>query len=112
MRSPSAGGNAGHRVGKGALTGWRWGGRYSGIMVNSVGRKSKDGSGAIMVMSACLAGGSAQSPGAQESAPRVPAGGVKVEIRKENGCFRLCRGGRPYFIKGAVYGETRTANSR
>ncbi len=28
---------------------------------------------------------------------------VKVEIRKENGQFRLYRGGRPYFIKGAVY---------
>ncbi len=31
-------------------------------------------------------------------------GPVKVEIRKENGSFRLYRGGQPYFIKGAVYG--------
>jgi hypothetical protein len=74
-------------------------------MGNSVGRKLNYGSGAILVLSACLAGGNAQSPGAQESAPTVPAGPVKVEIRKENGCFRLYRGGRPYFIKGAVYGE-------
>ncbi|MGD0002446.1 MAG: glycoside hydrolase family 2 TIM barrel-domain containing protein, partial [Bryobacteraceae bacterium] len=29
---------------------------------------------------------------------------MKVEIRKENGSFRLYRGGQPYFIKGAVYG--------
>ena len=31
------------------------------------------------------------------------AGPVKVEIRKENGRFRLYRGGQPYFIKGAVF---------
>src|SRR5664280_1772610 len=74
------------------------------MMANSVGRKRKDGSVAILVLSACLAVCSAQSPGAQESAPRVPAGPVKVEIRKENGYFRLYRGGQPYFIKGAVYG--------
>lgn len=30
-------------------------------------------------------------------------GPIKVEIRKENGQFRLYRGGQPYFIKGAVY---------
>ena len=29
---------------------------------------------------------------------------MKVEIRKENGYFRLYRGGQPYFIRGAVYG--------
>jgi hypothetical protein len=32
------------------------------------------------------------------------AGPVKVEIRRSDGDFRLYRGGRPYFIKGAVYG--------
>jgi len=73
-------------------------------MAKSVGCKRKDGSVAILVLSACLAVCNAQSPGAQESAPRVPAGPVKVEIRKENGSFRLYRGGQPYFIKGAVYG--------
>ena len=73
-------------------------------MANSVGRKRKEGSVAILVLSVCLAVCSAQLPGAQESAPRVPAGPVKVEIRKENGSFRLYRGGQPYFIKGAVYG--------
>jgi hypothetical protein len=73
-------------------------------MANIVGRKRKDGSVAILVLSACLAVCSAQSPGAQESAPTAPAGPVKVEIRKENGSFRLYRGGQPYFIKGAVYG--------
>ena len=31
-------------------------------------------------------------------------GPIKVEIRKENGQFRLYRGGQPYYIKGAVYG--------
>jgi hypothetical protein len=56
------------------------------------------------VLSACLAVCSAQSPGVQESAPRAPEGPVKVEIRKENGYFRLYRGGQPYFIRGAVYG--------
>jgi len=38
--------------------------------------------------------------------PGIAAGNpgpVKVEIRKENGQFRLYRGGQPYFIKGAVY---------
>jgi hypothetical protein len=74
------------------------------MMANSVGRKRKEGSVAILVLSVCLAVCSAQLPGAQESAPRVPAGPVKVEIRKENGSFRLYRGGQPYFIKGAVYG--------
>ena len=34
---------------------------------------------------------------------QTAAGPVKVEIRKENGRFVLCRGGRPYFIKGAVF---------
>jgi hypothetical protein len=53
--------------------------------------------------SAWLAGAGARLPAAQQSAP-APAGPVKVEIRKENGGFRLYRGGRPYFIKGAVYG--------
>ena len=28
---------------------------------------------------------------------------VKVEIKREEGRFQLYRGGRPYFIKGAVY---------
>lgn len=73
-------------------------------MRKSVGRKPNCGSVAILVLSACLAGGRAHSPGAQESAPAAPAGPVKVEIRKENGSFRLYRGGQPYFIKGAVYG--------
>ncbi|MGB2822774.1 MAG: glycoside hydrolase family 2 TIM barrel-domain containing protein [Phycisphaerae bacterium] len=31
------------------------------------------------------------------------AGAVKVEIRKDGGRFRLYRGGRAYYIKGAVY---------
>lgn len=31
------------------------------------------------------------------------AGAIKVEIRNENGHFRLYRGGLPYYIKGAVY---------
>jgi hypothetical protein len=74
------------------------------MMANSVGRKRKEGSVAILVLSVCLAVCSAQLPGAQESAPRVPAGPVKVEIREENGSVRLYRGGQPYFIKGAVYG--------
>jgi hypothetical protein len=72
-------------------------------MANSFGRWPKSGSLAILMASAWLAGGSAQLPAAQESAP-TPAGPVKVEIRKENGGFHLYRGGRPYFIKGAVYG--------
>lgn len=32
-----------------------------------------------------------------------PTGAIKVEIRKEDGHFRLYRGGNPYYIKGAVY---------
>ena len=41
----------------------------------------------------------------QSGAPANPESGpVKVEIRKQNGQFRLYRGGRSYFIKGAVYG--------
>jgi hypothetical protein len=34
---------------------------------------------------------------------QVAAGPVKVEIRKEDGRFQLYRGGKPYFIKGAVH---------
>ena len=41
----------------------------------------------------------------QSGAPANPESGpVKVEIRKQNGQFRLYRGDRSYFIKGAVYG--------
>jgi len=32
-----------------------------------------------------------------------PEGPIKTEIRKENGRFRLYRGGQPYYIKGVVY---------
>ena len=73
-------------------------------MRKRVGRNRNCGSGAILLLFACLAGATAQSPGAQESAPAAPAGPVKVEIRKENDSFRLYRGGQPYFIKGSVYG--------
>ena len=73
-------------------------------MRKRVGRSRNRGSAAILLLSACLANATAQSPGAQESAPAAPAGPVKVEIHKENGSFRLYRGGQPYFIKGAVYG--------
>ncbi len=54
----------------------------------------------ILLSVASLACAAVQSgaPANTESRP------VKVEIRKENGQFRLYRGGRPYFIKGAVYG--------
>lgn len=54
----------------------------------------------ILLSGASLACAAVQSgaPANTESRP------VKVEIRKENGQFRLYRGGRSYFIKGAVYG--------
>jgi hypothetical protein len=61
-------------------------------MANSFGRWPKSGSLAILMASAWLAGGNARLRAAQESLP-TPKGPVKVEIRTENGGFRLYRGG-------------------
>ena len=52
----------------------------------------------IVILLASCAGSGFWRAFAQSAAP------VKVEIRKENGEFRLYRGGRPYYVKGAVYG--------
>ena len=41
--------------------------------------------------------------GFTEAAPADVVGAARVEIRRENGRYQLYRGGRPYFIKGAVY---------
>jgi hypothetical protein len=41
--------------------------------------------------------------GAAQPAVAPSAGPVKVEIHRSKGEFRLYRGGRPYYIKGAVY---------
>jgi hypothetical protein len=72
-------------------------------MANSFGGWPQGGPLAILMASLWLAGGSLPSRAAQAGAAN-PAGPAKVEIRKEDGGFRLYREGRPYFIKGAVYG--------
>jgi hypothetical protein len=51
----------------------------------------------VILLASCTSSGCWRAF-AQSTAP------VKVEIRKENGEFRLYRGGRPYYVKGAVYG--------
>lgn len=65
-------------------------------MSNSFGPWLRMASAALLAASAWPAAG-----GAQEAAA---AGPVKAEIRRENAGFQLYRGGRPYFIKGAVFG--------
>jgi len=56
--------------------------------------------GALAVMCLLLRPAGAVAPG---SATAKPGGPVKVEIRKERGGFGLYRGGKPYYVKGAVY---------
>jgi hypothetical protein len=55
---------------------------------------------AALLFSAALLPCVAAQPGASTNPSSRPA---RVEIRKENGQFRLYRDGRLYFIKGAVY---------
>jgi hypothetical protein len=59
-------------------------------------------SSAGVTMLAGLIPGLASHAAGGPAAP-LSAGPVKVEIRLGNGAFQLYRGGRPYFIRGAVY---------
>jgi hypothetical protein len=54
---------------------------------------------AMVVLTAAL---TAWAPAA-EKASAVPAGPVKVEVRRTGDGFQLVRGGEPYRIRGAVY---------
>ena len=60
-----------------------------------------------LILAAAIAAAQGSAPtGSVPAVPQAEADSrpIKAEIRKEDGRLQLYRGGRPYFIKGAVYG--------